>query len=247
VWTAACTARTPPRPSGSPAPSPDAVQSYATATAHCKGLRTLTAELGLSGRAGDDRLRGRIIAGLESGGSARLEGVAPFGPAVFILVARDEAATLLLPRDRGVVTATTVAAVLERMTGLALGAGELLRVLSGCPGSAPSDGREYPGGWRTVSVDGGTSTVVLRQQAGEWMVVGADAEGWHGDYARTLNGFPRTVRLRSRDGRVDLTARVDQLEVNAPIPQAAWEVAIPPGTRPLTLDDLRAVAPLRSP
>jgi hypothetical protein len=246
VLTAACAARSPARPTGSATASLEAVSDFEAATRHCAGLRTLTGELGLSGRAGDERLRGRIIVGLESGGAARLEGVAPFGPAVFILVARQEAATLLLPRDRGVVTGATVSAVLERLTGLALGAGELLRVLSGCPGRDPTGGRRYPGGWQSVTVDG-NRTIVMRRQSGAWAVVAADADDWQADYADVLNGFPRTIRLRSRDGRVDLTARVQQLEVNTEIPPAAWEVAIPPDTRSLTLDDLRAVSPLRSP
>jgi hypothetical protein len=220
------------------------VTLFGEATAHCAGLRTLTGELGLSGRAGDERLRGRIIVGLESGGAARLEGVAPFGPPVFILVARTEAATLLLPRDGGVVSGTTVSDVLQRLTGLALGAGDLLRVLSGCPGDSASDGRQFPGGWRTVSVDSGR-TVILRQEAGRWVVMAAEASGWNADYADWLNGFPRTVRLRSAAARVDLTARVQQLEVNTSIPPAAWEVTVPPDARPLTLDDLRTIAPLR--
>ena len=45
-------------------------------------------ELGLSGRAGDESLRGKVITGLQRGGAARLEGVAPFGAPVFILAAR---------------------------------------------------------------------------------------------------------------------------------------------------------------
>ena len=44
------------------------------------GVRTLQAELGLSGRAAGQRMRGRVLAGLVPG-ALRLEGVAPFGGA----------------------------------------------------------------------------------------------------------------------------------------------------------------------
>ena len=90
----ACTARTPPRPAGTPGPDPTAIAAFTTATAACRGFRSLTGELSLSGRAAGERIRGRVIAGLESGGSVRLEGVAPFGPPIFILAGKGELATL---------------------------------------------------------------------------------------------------------------------------------------------------------
>ena len=43
------------------------------------------AELGLAGRAGSQRLRGRVVAGFERPASMRLEGVAPFGPPAFTI------------------------------------------------------------------------------------------------------------------------------------------------------------------
>lgn len=245
---ASCAARLPPRPSGASSIAGDAAAVFEGATAHCAGLRTMTMELGLSGRAGDEKLRGRVITGLERGGAARLEGLAPFGAPLFILAARDERATLLLPRDRRVLEPTTVAEVLERFTGLALGADDLLHALSGCLGAGGpvTDGRQWPGGWRAVSA-AGDRTVYLRQQAGTWNVAAVDGGGWRADYAESVNGFPRTVRLRSTDGAVDLMARVQQLEVNTAIDGAAFEVAIPPDTEPMTLEELRSVAPLRTP
>ena len=56
-------------------------------------------ELSLSGRAGGERVRGRILTGLEAGGAVRLEAVAPFGAPFFILAGRSERATLVLPRE----------------------------------------------------------------------------------------------------------------------------------------------------
>lgn len=244
----ACASRVPPRPAGTALPAPDAAEIFARATAHCAGLRTLTLELALSGRAGDERLRGRIIAGLERGGRARLEGVAPFGAPVFILAARGEQGTLLLPRDRRVLTGASVAEVIEHLTGLPLGADQLREALSGCLGAGAEvgDGRQWGDGWRAVSAPG-DRTVYLRRQAGQWSIAAADGGGWRADYREVVNGLPREVRLRTTDGTVDLVARVEQLEANTAIAAEAYDVTIPPGTAPMTLAELRSVAPLRTP
>ena len=244
---AGCAARLPPRPGGTASPSADAAAHFAAATRQCEGLRTLTTELGLSGRAGDERLRGRVITGLARVGSARLEGVAPFGAPVFILAARAERATLLLPRERRVLDDTPVAEVIGRLTGLALGADDLLEALAGCPGAGDiSNGRVWPGGWAAVDTADGR-TVFLRQQSGAWQVAAIDGGGWRADYRLVQGGFAREVRLRADDGRVDLVAALQQLEVNTTIDDAAFEVEIPPGTEAMTLDELRSVAPLRTP
>ena len=68
-------------------PFPDAAAAYAEATAACRGVRTLSAELALSGRAGGQKLRGRILAGFAAPGKVRLEAPAPFGRPIFTLVA----------------------------------------------------------------------------------------------------------------------------------------------------------------
>src|SRR5688572_33277039 len=98
ISSAACGPRRITLPSDPGTPLPDFAQIHAQLSSACAGVRTLTAELGMSGRAGDERLRGRIHAGFARPASMRLEGVAPFGPPVFILAARGNAATLLLPR-----------------------------------------------------------------------------------------------------------------------------------------------------
>jgi hypothetical protein len=244
---ASCAARSPARPAGSAAPAPEAMRHFDTITTHCEGLRTMTAELALSGHAGDQRLRGRVLAGLERGGSVRLEGVAPFGAPLFILAAKAERATLLLPRDRRVLDDAPVAQVVERLIGLSLGADDLLQTLAGCLGAgASTSGRQWSGGWEAVDAGAGR-TVLLRQQSQGWQLAAVDAPGWRADYRLVQNGVPREVRLRSDDARVDFTAVVQQLEMNTPIDAAAFEVAIPADASPMTLDELRSVAPLRTP
>lgn len=150
----ACAARLPPRPVGTPSVDTTAVDAFTRATLACRGFRTLTGELSLSGRASGERIRGRVIAGLEAGGSVRLEGVAPFGAPVFILAGRAERATLLLPREHRVLPETAVADVLERLTGLALGADDLRLMISGClvDDAVPSGGQQWPGGWQAVTL-----------------------------------------------------------------------------------------------
>lgn len=243
VLASACAARTPPRPAGTPVPDPGAAAAFETATASCKGFRSIEGELALSGRAGGERVRGRILTGLEAGGAVRLEAPAPFGAPFFILAGRDEKATLVLPREKRVMKDTEVSAVLERLTGLSLGADDLRLIVSGClvEKAAPSEGRQWPGGWQAVTI-GNERVAYLREAQGLPVLVAADYGPWHVDYSEHLGGFPRRVRIRS--GEIDITARVEQLEVNTQINPRAWSVAIPSDADPMTLDELRSIAPL---
>jgi len=242
----ACAARAPARPAGTPAPDPAAITTFQEATTACRGFRSLTAELSLSGRAGGERIRGRVIAGLEAGGHVRLEGVAPFGAPIFILAGRAETATLLLPREDRVLKSTPVSAVLERLTGLALGADDLRLMLSGClaDNAAPAEGRSWPGGWQAVTL-APERVAYLRLHQGRPVVAAADYGPWHLDYSEQLAGYPRVVRVRrAGDPTTDVTARVGELEVNTTINPAAFALDVPDDAEPMTLDELRAVAPL---
>src|SRR5687767_9894981 len=167
----ACAARMPPRPTGAATPDPTAAAAFEAATASCKGFRSIEGELSLSGRAGGERVRGRILTGLEAGGAVRLEAVAPFGAPFFVLAGRNERATLVLPREHRVLKDTGVAEVLERLTGLTLGADDLRLFLSGClvERAEPSDGRQWGGGWRAVTI-GPERVAYLRVQNGQPVV-----------------------------------------------------------------------------
>jgi hypothetical protein len=87
----------------------------------------------------------------------------------------------------------------------------------------------------------------MRQQSGAWQLAAVDAGGWQADYRSVQSGVPREVRLRSADGQVDFTAAVQQLEMNTSIEPAAFEITIPPDAEPMSLDELKSVAPLRTP
>jgi hypothetical protein len=246
VASAACAARVPPRPAGEASPDPGAITAFAAATKACAGLRTLTAELRLSGRAGGEKLGGTLHAGLAAPGSVRFEAIAPFGRPVFILAGRDNRATLLLTRDDRVLADAPVADLLERLTGLALTATDLRLILTGCLVEQPSaaDGRSWANGWQAVSLGDG-KTAYMRAVDGVTAVVAADHGQWRVDYRDHQGGWPRSVRIRSTDGTVDLTAAVGQLEINTEISDKAFVVDVPPSAVPMTLDHLRSVAPLR--
>ena len=257
LWFAvSCASRTPPRPTGPPTPDPTAAAAFATATAACKGFRSIEGELSLSGRVSGERVRGRILTGLEAGGAVRLEAVAPFGAPFFILAGVKERATLVLPRERRVLKDTAVRDVLERITGLALGADDLRLILSGClvERAEPADGRQWGGAWKAVTV-APERVAYLRMQNGVPVLTAADYGPWHVDYAEHAGGYPRLVRVRrlvprslgaggAGDTAIDITARVEQLQVNTQINPRAWSVDVPADAEAMSLDELRSIAPL---
>lgn len=242
-----CAARTPARPSGTATPDPSATDAFIQATRQCAGLKTFTAELRLSGRAGDERLRGTLHTGLAAPGSLRVEAVAPFGQPFFILAGRENRATLLLPRDDRVLSDAPVPDVLERLTGLSLSASDLRLILTGClsEGATPSNGRAFGRDWRAVDLDSGVAAYI-RTIDGAPAIVAADHGNWRVDYAMHRNGFPRQVRIRSVSGDVDMTAALAQVEINTAIDPRAFEVQAPATAVPITLDHLRSIVPLRA-
>jgi outer membrane biogenesis lipoprotein LolB len=242
----ACAAKAPARPGGTPVAAPAAAQAFAAATAHCAGLRTVTATIRLSGRIGAQRVRARLLAGFAAPASLRLEAVAPFGPPGFVLAASGDRSTLVFPREAQVLDGASVADVLDALAGLPLGADDLRRLLLGCPAGEPRDGLGYAGGWNAVEVSDGARAYV-RAVAGAPVLAAVDLRGWQADYAVWSNGIARSVRLRraGAGGATDLTAALDDLNLNIDLPTEAFEVAVPAEARPITLDDLRAASPLQ--
>lgn len=236
-------------PAGPGVPVPDAGVMLDEAAAGCRGVRTLQAELAISGRAGSGRLRGRVIAGFERPSAMRLEAVAPFGPPAFILVSRNGSATLLMPRDRRILAEAPPASVIEALTGVSVAPDDLMATLAGCVTSdqRPLSARTYADGWAAVDVADGT-TIFLRRQARGWRIV-AGTRGLLGvEYGDTTATGPSRVRLRvaGADGTVttDLTITLSQVETDTAIDPRAFSLRTPEEAVPLTLDELRRAGPL---
>lgn len=217
----------------------------------------MSAEVGVSGSVAGQGLRGRMLVGLASPDSARIEAVAPFGQPVFILVARDAEATVLLPRDQRVLEHGKPADVLEAVAGIPVDSGELRRTFTGCP-SAPDveTGRAAGDNWRTLS--DGPDVAYLRREArsGPWQLVAIvhhppAGTPWRAEYKDFHNGLPRSIRLVSEPRatnpdsrtRFDLRLALSQVDVNLTLGDEVFRVQIPRSAAPITLDELKRARP----
>jgi outer membrane biogenesis lipoprotein LolB len=251
VTTTACGSRKiPALPSAGGSPFPDAAAAYTDATAQCRTIRTLSAELGLSGRAGGQKLRGHLLAGFATPGKVRLEAPAPFGRPIFTLAMHDDAATLVLNREGRVLRDAKPAELIEALTGVALNPDELRAAVSGCGFGVEhvDGGQSYPGDW--VSAESGPGRLWLRRINGAWRLVAAARDNLEVRYDEFASGRPAAVRLTatgSNANDTDLTLRLSQLEINIPLDAAVFEVEVPPDATPLTLDELRRSGPLGGP
>jgi hypothetical protein len=245
---AACAPKRLALPAGPGLPFSGYETDFAQATADCGSVKSLTAALGLSGRVGRTKLRGRIDAGFGAPADIRLEGVAPFGKPVFVLVAHGNHATLVLPRDGRVLRGEQPADIVEALAGVPLGAAELRAVVAGCglASSGATGGRRFEGGW--VGVDAGETTVYLRQVEGRWRVIAATRGAITVDYADFSGGRAATIHIRTTPApgaaAADLTLAVSQLEINVPLETAAFAYDVPADWAPLTLEELRRAGPL---
>src|SRR5947207_1130576 len=102
-------------PSGPAGPASDGTDVVTQATRACRTVSTIKAEVAIRGSVAGRRLRARLLAGLSTPESARLEAPAPFGQPVFIFVARAGDATLMLPRDGRVLEHGRPEAILEAL------------------------------------------------------------------------------------------------------------------------------------
>ena len=238
-------------PSGPGTPFPDAVDAFTEAVRECRSVSTLSASLSLSGRAGSTKLSARVDAGFAAPGRLRLEGFPKInfgGKPFFILVANGSAATLVLTRDARVLRGAAPAAIIEALTGIALEPDEMRALVAGCAvvDGEPTDGRTFDRGW--ASVQAGAAAVYLRQIDSHWRVAGARRGSLAIEYSDFTAGRPAAVRLHtapsSHVAAADLSIRISQLETNAVLADAVFNVEVPQGATPLTLEELRRAGPL---
>jgi hypothetical protein len=250
VAAAGCAPKRVALPTGAGTPVADATSILAEALGHCAALRTLTAEINLSGQAAGQRLRVRLIAGLAAPDRIRLEAVAPIGPPLFILASAGEDTILLLPRDDRVLRGEPPAAILEALAGIRVTPAALGRLLAGCPAEEVDarDVRAIGDDW-VLAATGDRGTAYLQRVGGRWRFAAVrggalDAELRPGDGAQ-----PASVRLSSPDASAgaafDLTLRLSQVEVDTDVPEEAFTVRVPADAVAISLDELRQSGPLR--
>ncbi len=184
----------------------------------------------------------------------RLEALAPGGGPFFIMVGEPQRARLLLVRDRRLVDADAPGALLDALVGIALGPDDLRAMLSGCLAASldPASARAYGDEWIRVDL-AGDGLVYLRRAGAGWVVAAGTYRGLDVQYGDLTGAVPARVRIRtaqdsSAEGaapHVDLTAEVTQVEINGDLPaDRLLTINVPPGTTPMTLDELRRSGPL---
>lgn len=246
---AACAGRTVSLPTGEGTPFPDYAPAWQETTRECRQVRTMSAELAISGRAGRQKLRGHVLAGIAAPDRIRLEAAAPFGPPLFILVADGKATTLLLPRDNRVLRGESPSAILEALVGLALGPEDLLAVLTGCvtPDPRPTAGRLFPRNWARVDLAGAAAAYLQRDAGTGWFVRAASRPPLNVFYEPDGQGSRPAVRLVSSvlDGpATDLRIALSQVAVNPKLGPEVFGVKVPGDAAPITLAELREAGPL---
>ena len=203
--------------------------------------------MGLSGKAGTTKLRGRIDAGFAEPARARLEGIAPFGKPVFILVADGGRGTLVLPREDRVLRDAPPDRIVEALAGVPLAPDALRTAIAGCglTGGTPSAGQSFANGWASMTL--GAGTLYVRKNAGAWEVAASTSGPVTVLYADYVSGRPSTIRLRASSQAgvaADLTLRLSDVEINATLDAKTFEVDLPSRPVPLTLEELRRAGPL---
>ena len=248
VAASGCAARRVALPAGTGEPFAGFKAAFDEATRACRAIDTMTAELGVSGRVGGQRLRGRVITGFSRPSSLRLEGLAPFGPPAFILVSTEGRATLLLPRDPAVLEGEPPEAVIEALVGLALTPAALHAILTGCglAGSDPVAGVSFADGWARVEGEGDAATFLRQDRAGRWAVQAAVAGSLRVDYEERAAEVPRRIRLEleGAERRTELRLQVAEADLNVRLGEEAFSVKVPPAAISITLEELRRAGPL---
>jgi outer membrane lipoprotein-sorting protein len=245
----ACAPRRVQWPSGDGEAFPGYQQALEEAVSGCRAVRSLSAELSISGRVGGGKLRGRVMAGLAAPGRIRLEAVAPFGPPVFILAASGTTATLLLPRDNRVLTGEPASAILGALVGLDFGADDLLAILSGCVVASPeaTAGRSLPGGWARIDLAGGAGAY-LRREGQQWRMRAGVRPGLLIEYEPAGGNPPSRVRLHvaasGGEPASDVRVGLSQVELNPRLGPEVFTVKVPRDAAPITLADLRSAGPV---
>jgi hypothetical protein len=229
-------------PAGQGQPEPAAAALLDAALAGCARIRTLTAELGVTGTVDGRRVRATVLAGTSAAGAVRLEAVAPFGAPLFVLAARPGRARLVLPRDARYVDAPDAAHLLDAVAGLAIAGPDLHALLAGCgaAGATGRDGERFRGGWVAVAV-GPDARAWLRDALPAVRLEALTRPALQVEYRDFAGGRPTRVGVFASARRTArLVLRVSQFAPDVPLGDEAFDIPVPPGASPMTLDELAA-------
>ena len=246
-----CAARTFAPPTGAGTPDAGLAAAYQRAIAPCADLRSITADVALSGRVDGRRVRGTLQIGLTRDGGVRIEAVAPFGAPIFTIAGRADEGTLWLPRTREVVRGAP-AEILQALTGVALPPEGLFEIVTACPGTADAvvqAERFADPALARVTLRGGAE-VWWRPDAPVLQPLAVRREGALAEYrAFAPPARPQSLRLRDTPAgaapRADLTLTLEAVETNVALGPEAFTLAVPDGARGLTLSELRQAGVLR--
>jgi hypothetical protein len=242
-------------PNGASTPLADH-SPFAEALDHCDQVTTVTAEIGLSGKAGSQRLRGTLHTGFAPPESLRLEAVAPFGGPFFLLAGTGGGATLLLPRENRVLRDALASEILEALAGLDQAPSDLRAWISGCPEatSQASNLRGYGTDWAAADLKSGRSlwihrVPVSRAGSSAWRLVAVNAGPLTVEFSEHAGTQPGRLRIRRAAAPgvapLDVRLALRQVERGVALTDAAFAIDVPPEAVPITIEELRGSGPLR--
>jgi hypothetical protein len=241
-----CAARVFTPPTGPAVPFAEAPQVWDQVTAPCRDAQRYVAQLRVQGWVGsrDQRIAPTLDGAVTRGDDVYLW-AQMLGATMLQMAGQAGQSTIMLPRDQVFLTAPT-RDIVSALTGLPWGGRELLDVLTGCV-AAPAGAvtGEQIGSSLRVTLSP-TIHAWLRQREGRWQVHAAQIEGWLVEYTMFDGRWPSTVHVTATGVTpLDLRFTVSQVKVNIDLPPATFTATVPSHFRPITLDDLRSIGPLR--
>jgi hypothetical protein len=250
IGVAACGPKRIDLPTDPGSPLPDYASIHNEVASGCSRVRSLRAEVSLSGSANGGRLSGTLHAGFRKPESMRLELRARLlGTPIFALGANESGATLLLPRDNQFVRGPKAGDILGALTGISLSPADLLAILTGCvvPEPRATGGRSHANGWASIELDG-RATLYLQRAGGRWRVRVAQRGDWRIEYLEWAGTatFPSKIQLSAvTPVAVALSTNLAKMEPNVDFDDSDFVVPVPPGAEALSLDDIRRAGPLK--
>ena len=242
---AGCTSSRIVLPDGSGEPFLDYTEVFETAVDSCRRVRTAELMIAIQGQVHDSELRGRTRVALMRPGFLRLEVLSPFGAPGFVLIAEDDDAVLLLPRENRVVTDASSSELLELLAGVSLTPAEFRALLTGClvPEPQPLSAWVYGNSWIGIELVN-DATVYLRRFQEIPRVVAGIRRGLMVEYLDYMRGFPRRIHIQTTGARsieTDLTATLSQISINIEIDERAFVLNVPENFVPMSFEALRGI------